>query len=446
LGVFLLIGSASAFTDISSSPYALAITYLSGRGVLHGYPDSSFRPEQGVTRAELTVAVMRAAGVKPGKGGSSCFTDVSASLWAAPYLCAAKAAGVVTGEGGKFSPQRPVSYAEAAKIALLGLVPSFTPLKLAPWYLSYLNYADAEGLYGAEVYRPDTPLTREVMAKLLYEALALGSSQIPPLPFPSGHLSAGCGQPPPATAPSSLTVNGRRRKVITTLPADYRSDQAYSLVIAFHGRTNPASEVRRYYDLESSEPSTDTIFVYPSGLPTKGGFNWWNPGDPTSTLRDYALFDTLLETFRKLYCLDTRRVFVVGHSLGASFVNSLACARGNVIRAVGSLAGGIMPSKCQGRVAAMLLHNPKDKLVPISLGEKARNTFLRMDGLPDASSHPDNRAPPDLGCVRYGPAAMAQPVVWCEYHQDYAYNGRYYPHNWPPDAGRTIMAFFASLP
>jgi poly(3-hydroxybutyrate) depolymerase len=50
----------------------------------------------------------------------------------------------------------------------------------------------------------------------------------------------------------------------------------------------------------------------------------------------------------------------MGHSLGASFANSLACARTDRFRAVAAVAGGITPSDCLREVAALLLHNRRD--------------------------------------------------------------------------------------
>jgi len=46
------------------------------------------------------------------------------------------------------------------------------------------------------------------------------------------------------------------------------------------------------------------------------------------------LFDQVLEEFKNNYCINTDQVFVVGHSLGAWFSNSLSCARGDIIRGV----------------------------------------------------------------------------------------------------------------
>ena len=40
----------------------------------------------------------------------------------------------------------------------------------------------------------------------------------------------------------------------------------------------------------------------------------------------------------------------------------------------------------------------------------------------------------------------ADPLLWCLHHESLNRRGRFYPHQWPGDAGATIMAFFADLP
>ena len=125
---------------------------------------------------------------------------------------------------------------------------------------------------------------------------------------------------------------------------------------------------------------------------------------------------------------------MVGHSLGASFANSLACARADRIRAVASVAGGIAPSDCSGTVAALLLHNPRDRAVPLSEGRRARDVLL--------GHREDEWGNGRIGafeCRRYGDAE--NPLFWCLYGQD----GRYYPHQWPEGGTRAIIEFFGML-
>jgi polyhydroxybutyrate depolymerase len=253
--------------------------------------------------------------------------------------------------------------------------------------------------------------------------------------------SSGCGMPPPQRPPQSFEVAGRERSALVVLPDDYRADRPHALIFAFHGRTNDNARARRYFELEraTDEP---TIYVYPAGLLDRTErFTWADPADPPRALRDFALFDVILDGLKSAYCVDLDAVHVVGHSLGASFANSLACARPDQIRGVATVAGGIAPSDCSGEVAALLLHNPRDRAVPVSEGEKARDALL---GRPGASVEPVRRRFAGFQCSRYG--SEANPILWCLHGQDFTPRGRFYPHQWPRGASEAIVTFFATLP
>lgn len=268
-------------------------------------------------------------------------------------------------------------------------------------------------------------------------ACAQPEARYPPLA--STGPSPGCTGPPPAKPPTGLRVAGRQREFILALPGGYSPRRAHDLVFAFHGRTNPSRKVRGYFDLER-HARRPTIFVYPSGLPRGGGFSWYDPDDPAGALRDYRLFDALLAKLGNDYCVDLNRVFLVGHSLGAWFANSLGCARGNRVRAVATLAGGIVAAPCRGKVAALIAHNPNDRLVPFSQGEAVREHLLAGNGL--AGRRPSRGAGP-LNCRRY--QDQRYPLLWCPHRQDHTWRGSYYPHNWPRQTGALMMTFFASL-
>ncbi len=230
------------------------------------------------------------------------------------------------------------------------------------------------------------------------------------------------------------------------MPEGYDPNTPHALVFAFHGRTSPAEEVRGYYDLEPhlGETLQDALFVYPRALEQSDGtFGWWDAGDPPAALRDFALFDALLEGYSERYCIDPARVYAVGHSLGGSFVNALGCERAPVLRAVASLGSGSAPLPCTGEVAAMVLHNPNDELVAFSYGEAALAQYLSQNALSGPSVEAEPRS---LNCERYGGADAPNPVVWCPHTQDTTRSGRYYPHNWPSETGAAVMRFFSALP
>jgi polyhydroxybutyrate depolymerase len=255
--------------------------------------------------------------------------------------------------------------------------------------------------------------------------------------------SPGCGASPPAAAPAGIEVGGRQRELITAVPEGYDPAVPHALVFAFHGRTTPNTQVKRYFGLESAATGP-TIVVYPAALVAADGkFSWYERGQSGSELRDYAFFDALLELMGETYCVDLDRVFVVGHSLGGSFANSLGCARGDVIRGVGTVAGRIWESRCSGPAAAIIMHNRNDDLVPLTRGLEARDWALAQNSLDGAARACE---PTTLSCQCYGPPDAANPVVWCPHTQDETRSGRFYPHLWPDGAGAAIMGFFEGLP
>jgi polyhydroxybutyrate depolymerase len=278
-----------------------------------------------------------------------------------------------------------------------------------------------------------------MLCRVLLTLGALSAGLSTPVDALAAAPSSGCGRPP-ERPPETLRVAGRERHAIVVLPEGYRADRAYALVFAFHGRTNDNARARGYFGLEDAADGA-AIYVYPAALRDRTGrFTWAEPGDPPDALRDFALFDALLDRLASGYCIDLDAVFVVGHSLGASFANSLACARAGRVRAVASVAGGITPSHCAGPVAALLLHNPRDRAVPLGEGERARDVLL---------GHPADRdrwTAQRIGafeCRRYGDAE--NPLLWCPHAQDRTARGRYYPHQWPEGAAQGIIEFFGML-
>jgi polyhydroxybutyrate depolymerase len=233
-------------------------------------------------------------------------------------------------------------------------------------------------------------------------------------------------------------VSGLERPFISYIPSDYDANKFYPLVVAFHGRTNSNAQVREYFGLEAAMP--ESIILYPSGLRSGNSYTWANQGDNGNDLRDYALFDELLRVMSYYYCVDTNKIFVVGHSLGAYFANSVACARAGIVKAVASLAGGIQTSVCRGAVAALLMHNPNDNLVAISEGERAFTTFMSGGGSSQGASTSGVLA--SFNCTWY---SGVSPVVWCPHTFSTRYDGSYYPHTWPDATAQAIAYFFQTV-
>ncbi|MGB9920709.1 MAG: Ig-like domain-containing protein [Moorellales bacterium] len=90
------------------------ILALVARGIVGGYPDRSFRPNQPVTRAEFTALLVRALGLRERPDGT--FVDC-VGRWYAGAVEAAHRAGLVVGtRESRFEPEREITRQEMAVI------------------------------------------------------------------------------------------------------------------------------------------------------------------------------------------------------------------------------------------------------------------------------------------------------------------------------------------
>ncbi|GMK37712.1 hypothetical protein PCCS19_07660 [Paenibacillus sp. CCS19] len=87
---------------------------------MNGYPDGSFHPENGLTRAEIATILTRLyAPNEAAKAGTTSYSDVSASHWAANAIEIATSHHWMIGTGhDKFEPNRKVTRAEFAQLLL----------------------------------------------------------------------------------------------------------------------------------------------------------------------------------------------------------------------------------------------------------------------------------------------------------------------------------------
>ena len=105
----------NSFSDVTTGWYARAVSYLEFRNIVQGYEDGTFRPNNPITRAELTAMMSRF--FEMDETGVNNFTDVSVTHWAIAYINNAHNKGWVEGDGdGTFRPNAPTSRAEAVTI------------------------------------------------------------------------------------------------------------------------------------------------------------------------------------------------------------------------------------------------------------------------------------------------------------------------------------------
>nr|WP_228025137.1 S-layer homology domain-containing protein [cf. Phormidesmis sp. LEGE 11477] len=179
---------AIAFADVPDGYWAEPyIDALSSRGLISGYDDGTFRPDQPVTRAQTANIVSRTFDLTADKASLE-FSDVESEYWARESIGEVVRGGFMTGfPDDTFKPNLPVTRAQALTTLVTGLgiespqniqatlsrytdasaIPQWANDKIAAATAGSLvvNYPDASQLNPAE------PTTRAELSALIYQAL-----------------------------------------------------------------------------------------------------------------------------------------------------------------------------------------------------------------------------------------------------------------------------------
>lgn len=117
--------ATTRFSDITDNYTATAVETLRLMGVLDGYGDGTFRPNAVLTRAQfckMAVYAMDGSNELGRYSTVTIFPDVKPSLWAASYINMAAKKGVIAGfADGKFKPNQTVTAGQAVTILMRGL-------------------------------------------------------------------------------------------------------------------------------------------------------------------------------------------------------------------------------------------------------------------------------------------------------------------------------------
>jgi uncharacterized protein YjdB len=130
--------AAVELTDISDNWAFSQIFYLVDRGVIAGYADGTFRPNNPISRAEFITITNRAFGYA--NTSTIDYTDVKTSDWFYGEIAKAKAAGYIAGfSDGSMRPGSQISRQEVA--AIIARV-----LNLDTSSAGQLNFTDADSI------------------------------------------------------------------------------------------------------------------------------------------------------------------------------------------------------------------------------------------------------------------------------------------------------------
>ena len=176
------------FADVSGSDWFYNdVRYVYEKGIMDGTGADRFSPNAPLTRAMIVTILYRMAG-SPSVSGSSDFTDVAAGKWFAKAVAWAAANGIVNGYGDSlFGPNDPVTREQLAAIlyryAVYGGMTAVTleenlgsfadTAQLSAYAIQAMNWAAGQGLINGSGSNlvPKAQATRAQVAAIIHRYL-----------------------------------------------------------------------------------------------------------------------------------------------------------------------------------------------------------------------------------------------------------------------------------
>ena len=212
------------------------------------------------------------------------------------------------------------------------------------------------------------------------------------LPASAPARASGCGRPPDlpvgSTTVGTLESGGQRREYLVHLPAGYRPDRPWPLVLAFHGRKGTGDDVESYSGIDT----LPAVAVYPKGLPGPDGETSWQGAPETAGADDVGFVADLLDRLGDTLCLDPARVYATGKSEGGGFTALLACRMSGRIAAFATVSGAFYPGTgcAAGPPVPLLdLHGTADPVIHYDGGTSHGERYPSMADWLSARARPD---------------------------------------------------------
>lgn len=174
----------ATYTDVYPGQYFYqAVDWLTCRHAVSGYADGTFRPFNNVTRAQAVKIVVLGEGWPLYSPPRPTFNDVFPADWHYQYIETANFHGIITGYGdGAFRPQNNITRGQLSKVIVLASlwslldpeVPHFIDVPRGSTFYTYIETAYAHQIisgYGDGSFRPQLNATRGQYCKMLYVAL-----------------------------------------------------------------------------------------------------------------------------------------------------------------------------------------------------------------------------------------------------------------------------------
>ena len=172
----------SYFNDIVSHWAENAINKLAAAGIINGYEDNTFRPDNSITRAEFVTMTVNALNIKADNEYNGTFGDVYSDSWFAEQVQCGLDRGFIS-QDENFRPNDNIKRSEAMKILIGAYLTNHDKInviiscdffadsaEIQEWSRNYIDQGLSMGIvngYEDATFKPNKNLTRAEAATML---------------------------------------------------------------------------------------------------------------------------------------------------------------------------------------------------------------------------------------------------------------------------------------
>ena len=237
--------------------------------------------------------------------------------------------------------------------------------------------------------------------------------------------------PAQAPTPRVWEVDGVKREALVYAPSK-KTEGRVPLLFDFHGHGGTDRHAARTHHFQTTWP--EAVVVYMQGLNTPGRLtdpegtkSGWQAGPGGQKDRDLHFFDAVLESMKKEFPVDEKRIYATGHSNGGGFTYLLWSQRGDTFAAFAPVAAaaGLYFANAKPKP---LFHaaSAQDPLVTFAMQQR---TLDRVKKLNACDAKGEEWAP---GCLRYQSKTGTPVVIYL--HDE--------GHKYPDATPALIVKFF----
>ncbi|XYI03827.1 alpha/beta hydrolase family esterase [Sorangium sp. So ce1128] len=226
----------------------------------------------------------------------------------------------------------------------------------------------------------------------------------------------------------TVTVGSGSRSYVLHVPPAYDGSKPVPLVVDFHGLGGSGPSERSGSPYPAQTDREGVIMAFPSGLSGPSG-GAWNVGPCcVADTDDVAFAKALVAQIQETACIDPKRIYAVGFSMGGGMSHYLACHAADVFAAVAPAAFDLLQENvgdCEPSrpITVISFRGTSDPIVPYAGGSSsvvrgmpvtflgAKTTFEKWADINGCTGSPS--AEDGQGCSTYSNCQDGVEVALC---------------------------------